>query len=267
MAMGASTWGLDRKGAVDLHRRPPVTPSAIFRRSSRTMPSMLLAILGLGVGAAIENGALLGTWDEPIQHAVESSRTPFMNALMAAITELGDLSAVVVVVSLLLPLVWRRCRSLAFVMVAATLARPALEFTLKALADRPRPDLERLLPGNGPSFPSGHVLTAIALWGLLPPVVALFTNKRTWWWTSVAVSGLLIAAVSASRIYLGVHWFSDVVGGLLVGSLYLAGVEALLTRRHKRGGCRGSADAGEVGDLAHHLGEVEVPGRVHAGNA
>jgi undecaprenyl-diphosphatase len=186
-----------------------------------------------------------------------------MNGLMAAITELGDLIAVVVVIGLLLPLVWRRCRSLAYVMVAATLARPVLEFTLKALADRPRPDLERLLPGNGPSFPSGHVLAAIALWGLLPPIVALFTNKRRWWWASVALSAFLIASISASRIYLGVHWFSDVVGGLLVGSMYLVGVEALLAWRHKRHGC-GSVCADEIGDLAHHLGEVEIARRVDA---
>jgi undecaprenyl-diphosphatase len=157
---------------------------------------------------------------------------------MAAITELGDKYAILVVVALLLPLVWRRCQSLAFVMIAATLARPILEFTLKALADRPRPDLERLLPGNGPSFPSGHVLAAIALWGLLPPIVALFTNNRSLWWASVVVSGLLIATISASRVYLGVHWFSDVVGGLLVGTLYLVGVERLLAWRHAHHGCR-----------------------------
>jgi undecaprenyl-diphosphatase len=261
--MGALAWGHDRDGGIDLHRRPPVAPSAVILRTTRVMPSLLLGVLGLGIAAAIENGALLSTWDEPIQRAVESSRTPFMNGLMAAITELGDLTAVIVVVGLLLPLVWRRCRSLAFVMVVATLARPAMEFTLKALADRPRPDLERLLPGNGPSFPSGHVLAAIALWGLLPPIVALFTNKRRWWWASVALSGLLIASISASRVYLGVHWFSDVVGGLLVGSLYLVGVEALLTWRHGRHGC-GSADGDQIGDLAHHLGEVEVARRVDA---
>lgn len=254
----------------DLHARPPLAPSALLLKSTRMVPSLLLAILALGVAAAIENGALLATWDEPIQRAVENARTPFMNGVMAAVTELGDIWAVAVVVALLLPLVWRRCRSLAFVMIAATLARPALEFTLKALADRPRPDLERLLPGNGPSFPSGHVLTAIALWGLLPPIVALFTNKRFWWWASVALSMTLIALISASRIYLGVHWFSDVVGGLLVGSLYLVGVERLLAWRHARHGCvSGEAARGsdEVCDLTHHPSEVEVTRRVNARHA
>ena len=237
MAMGAAAWRLKTDGRRELHERPPFSPSALIVRSTRVLPSLLLVVLALGIAAAVENGALLRTWDHPIQEAVEGARTPFMNAVMAAITELGDLTAILVVVPLMLPLVWRRCRSLAFVMIAATLARPAMEFTLKALADRPRPDLERLLPGNGPSFPSGHVLAAIALWGLLPPIVALFTNKRSWWWASVAFSGLLIAAISASRIYLGVHWFSDVVGGLIVGSLYLVAVDRLLAWRHRKHGC------------------------------
>ena len=237
MATRAISFGIQRGGSKDLHHSPPVVPSALILRSSRFVPSLLALLLGLAFAAAVENGALLKTWDEPIQRAVESARTPTWNAVMAAITELGDKFAIIAVVALLLPLVWRRCQSLAFVMIAATLARPILEFTLKALADRPRPDLERLLPGNGPSFPSGHVLAAIALWGLLPPIVALFTNKRSWWWASVAVAGLLIATISASRIYLGVHWFSDVIGGLLVGTLYLVGVERLLAWRHAHHGC------------------------------
>lgn len=237
MAMGAVAFEIERDKGCDLHHSPPMALTALVSRSAHIVPSLLSVLLALAFGAAIQNGALLRTWDEPIQRAVESARTPTLNAIMAAITELGDKYAIVAVIALMLPLVWRRCHSLAYVMIAATLARPILEFTLKVLADRPRPDLERLLPGNGPSFPSGHVLAAIALWGLLPPIVALFTNKRSWWWASVAVAGILIATISASRVYLGVHWFSDVIGGLLVGTLYLVAIEKLLAWRHERHGC------------------------------
>lgn len=233
----AMAWGFERKDAADLHRRPPLVPSAIVARSARLVPSLVLFVLALGIAAAFENGALLKTWDEPIQRAVEAARTPTLNAWMGAITQLGDEYAVAAVILLSLPLVWRRCRAMAYVMIVATLSRPLLEFTLKAITDRPRPDLERLLPGNGPSFPSGHVLIAVALWGLLPPIVALFTDKKGWWWASVALSGFLILAIAASRVYLGVHWFSDVIGGLIVGSLFLVGVERLLAWRHDHHGC------------------------------
>ena len=114
------------------------------------------------------------------------------------------------------------------------LSRPLLEFTLKAIVDRDRPDLERLVAGTGPSFPSGRVMAAITLWGLLPLVVTLYTRDRRIWWASVARSTALILAIGASRIYLGVHWFSDVVGGLVVGTFFLLGAEWVMTRRHRR---------------------------------
>ena len=117
------------------------------------------------------------------------------------------------------------------------LSRPLLEFTLKASVGRDRPDLERLVAGNGPSFPSGHVMAAVALWGLVPLVVALYTPHRRVWWATVLGSGSLIMAIGASRIYLGVHWFSDVVGGLIVGAFFLLGVEWVLVRRHRRDPC------------------------------
>ena len=125
----------------------------------------------------------------------------------------------------------------------ATLARPVIEFTVKALVGRDRPDLERLVPGNGPSFPSGHVMASVALWGLVPLVVALYTRRPRVWWTTLWASAVLIVLIGASRTYLGVHWFSDVVGGFLVGCFFLLAVERVLAWRHGRDrcGCAGHA--------------------------
>ena len=125
--------------------------------------------------------------------------------------------------------------------LVATFSRPLLEFAVKALVDRERPDLDRLVAGNGPSFPSGHVMASIALWGLLPLVVSLYTRRREVWWASVAVAGTLIAGIAASRVYLGVHWFSDVTAGLVVGAFFLIGVETLLHRQHVRHPCGSAA--------------------------
>jgi len=139
-------------------------------------------------------------------------------------------------------LTWRRCRAVGIAILVAALARPLLEFVLKLVVARDRPDLERLVTGRGFSFPSGHVMAAVALYGLLPLVVALFTRSRVLWWASVVASGLVIAAVAASRVYLGVHWFSDVVGSLLLGSFFLLGVEAVLGYVHRVDGCRVEPD-------------------------
>jgi undecaprenyl-diphosphatase len=138
---------------------------------------------------------------------------------------------------LLAILVWRRCRAVAIALVAATFARPAFEFVMKEVVGRDRPDYNRLVEGTGYSFPSGHPMAAVALWGMVPVVVGLFTRRRAVWWASVVLAGFMIVIISASRVYLGVHWISDVIGGLLFGAVFLLGIEWVLHRAHTMPGC------------------------------
>lgn len=158
---------------------------------------------------------------------------------MRAVSGLGGLSVAVALLVVMLVLVWHECRALAVTLLIASAARPLLEWMLKEIVDRQRPDIDRLVPGNGPSFPSGHVMAAVAVWGLLPPVVALLSGRHRAWWFSVAISAIAIAiaSVAFSRVYLGVHWFTDVLGALLLGALYLLAVEHLLEWHHRRRPC------------------------------
>lgn len=220
-----------------MHLEPPLTPAAVLFRHRWTVPVLAGVFLTLAVLASVDGGEVLLTWDEPVQRATESARQPWLDTAVGAISRLGGWVVVSLGLGVLLLLVFRKCPSLAMVLLAASLARPPLEWTLKILVGRERPDFERLVPGHGPSFPSGHVMASIALWGLLPPVIALVTGRRRWWWWSVVFAGAVIGLVAASRVYLGVHWLSDVVGGLVLGSLYLAGVEWLLSWHHRRRPC------------------------------
>jgi undecaprenyl-diphosphatase len=222
---------------MHVHLDPPLTPASLLlpRRGVLVALGVLLGIFALA--AAIANGQLLLTWDEPIQYHVEASRTSLLDRFFLAVSFLGSTTVVLTAGAAATLLTWRRCRAVALTLAFATLARPLIEFVLKATVDRARPDLDRLVAGNGPSFPSGHVMAAFALWGLLPVVVSLYTRRRALWWASVAVAATLIIGISASRVYLGVHWFSDVTGGLVVGAFFLLAVDTVFHRAHQRYPC------------------------------
>ena len=228
-----------------LHRNPPATPAAFYRNR---LP-LLLAIGALfaffAIAAATASGWLLLRWDEPIQRWVESQRTDGLDTFFREVSGLASTRDVLILAPLLAALAWPRCRAVAIAIAAAAVARPLLEFTLKEVVGRDRPNLTRMVHGEGYSFPSGHVMAAVALWGLVPVVVGLYTRRRAIWWASAVVSGIIIVLVAGSRVYLGVHWFSDVLAGLLLGSFYLLGVEALVDYLHRRHGC-GRDDPAEV---------------------
>jgi undecaprenyl-diphosphatase len=220
-----------------VHASPPCTPCSILlpRRYLMVLLGVLLA--GLAAAAALKGGALLLLWDEPIQRGVEASRTTAMDHLFLTFSRLGSTVFVLVMGTVAAAVTWRRCRAVGVALLVATFSRPLLEAGIKLLISRDRPDFDRLVTGTGYSFPSGHVMAAVALWGLMPLVVSLYTRRRWLWWLSVAVSGGVILGIAASRVYLGVHWFSDVTAGLIVGTFFLLGVETVLARQHARYPC------------------------------
>jgi len=220
-----------------VHATLPATPSSVLLPRRRLLLVMAALLAALATAAALSGGQVLLTWDEPIQRGIEARRTSGLNDFFLTISRFGSTIPVLAIGTIAAAVTWRRCRAVGTAVLVATFSRPLLEFTVKALVDRERPDFERLVAGNGPSFPSGHVMAAIALWGLMPLVVSLYTRRKAVWWASVAVAGALIAGIAASRIYLGVHWFSDVTAGLIVGAFFLLGIEAVLIRLHGRHPC------------------------------
>ncbi len=221
----------------DLHREPPITPAGVLLRYPWTLPAIVLLFAGMAVAAWVANGALLRVWDEPVRSWVTAHRTDALDTFFLHVTRLGSWQVVVIGLVVLLALAWRACPGMAMLLIAATLARPACEWLIKSGVGRERPSVGALVTSAGPSFPSGHVLAAIALWGLVPPIVALVTHRRTLWWVATVVSGTIILLVTASRVYMGVHWLSDVIGALLFGAVYLLVIERLGDISHRRYPC------------------------------
>jgi undecaprenyl-diphosphatase len=221
----------------NLHREPPLTVAGVLLRYPWTLPAIILVFAAMAVAAAVANGALLLVWDEPIRDWVTDHRTNALDTFFLNVTDLGSWQVVVIGLVVLLALAWRTCAPLAGMLIVATLARPACEWLIKSAVGRERPSVGALVESSGPAFPSGHVMAAIALWGLVPPVVALVTHRRALWWAATIVSGTIILLVAASRVYMGVHWFSDVIGALLFGSVYLLLIERLGEVSHRRYPC------------------------------
>ena len=90
---------------------------------------------------------------------------------------------------------------------------------------RPRPAaslVDLLLADGGLRFPSGHVMSYVAFWGLLFSLGIILFKGRYWWRTALLViSALFLVLVGPSRIYLGDHWASDVLGGYLFSGILL----------------------------------------------
>ncbi len=160
-------------------------------------------------------------FDQEILLALRELQTPFLDELMIGITFFGDPN-VLGVVSLIiaLVLVYRRSFSEATVLIIANLGAVLLNLWLKDLFARDRPELwERVVDVQLYSFPSGHAMIALVVYSVLAYLlVKTFPN---WRWLIITVTIPLILGIGLSRLYLGVHWPSDVLAGYAAGLVWL----------------------------------------------
>jgi undecaprenyl-diphosphatase len=169
-----------------------------------------------------------------LDESVES-RTDLLTAAAVAVTHLGSTAAMAVLAIAAGIRLWRTDRRADAVFVIGAMAGAQLAFRgLKALLNRPRPPVDgRLVHAASESLPSGHATTAIVVIGSL--VVLAWRGRtaavRAW---MVAAATVWVGAVGLTRIYLGVHWFSDVLAGWLVGAAWLAVCVAALSWWHAR---------------------------------
>ena len=116
-------------------------------------------------------------------------------------------------------LIRRRRRWLAIHLIVLQVGTLTLSAVLKGFYDRPRPSLwEQRGQFAWASYPSGHAIASVAV---LFTIAIMIWRARGWRWP-FAVAGVMLAVTSYSRLYLGVHWPSDVIAGLLMGVVWLA---------------------------------------------
>ena len=92
---------------------------------------------------------------------------------------------------------------------------------LKNIIQRPRPTEFRIINQNGYSFPSGHSMASMTFYGFLIYLIYKKVKNKYLKWTLISLLSILIILIGASRVYLGVHYTSDVIAGILISTSYL----------------------------------------------
>ncbi|MGT2895360.1 phosphatase PAP2 family protein [Streptococcus entericus] len=157
--------------------------------------------------------------DSAIQGAVRGNLPQILTSFFSYVTVLGNTLTQVILVSVLTAILyfWKNWRAEAIWVLASGLSAGILIPTLKLIYARPRPSLSHLVAASGYSFPSGHATGAMLIFGSLLVIISQRMPKG--WFKILVQTGLmiLIVLVGLSRIYLGVHYPSDVLAGFVLG--------------------------------------------------
>jgi membrane-associated phospholipid phosphatase len=218
--------------------------TATVARRQALVLLFLIVLVPLGAVTSLAKEVREGEglfFDRPILEYLHAHATPTLDTLMLCFSRVGapiPMACFFVVAFGLL--IWRRGRGDATFFAVAVVGAMALNFAAKILFGRARPDLwVSIAPEHDFSFPSGHAMGSMAV---VVALVALTWGTR-FRWPVVVLGGLFVALVGLSRLYLGVHYPSDVLTGWLASLAWVGGVglirsSAFLHARTRRAGAR-----------------------------
>ena len=162
-------------------------------------------------------------FDTMVISAIQGMETPTMTSVMKFFTFIGSAPFVIVMGIVILFFLYKvlQHRIELILFIASILGSAALNTLLKHLFHRIRPNLHRLIDIGGYSFPSGHAMNAFSVYVII--TFLLWRHiQRKWGRTLLLLfSFFMILAIGVSRIYLGVHYPSDIVGGYFASGFWL----------------------------------------------
>ena len=205
-----------------------IVTGALFRNVTGRTYLLAVAILGTCALFILAWAYPSFPGDEGVLLRFQSLRTSWLDDIAQVLVDFGEVWVFSPAVGLLMLFMLMTRRFADATMVVAGLFAIAVGYGLKLVVDRPRPDYQIFEPiQSSLSFPSGHSLLAVILGGLLIYLVESWVKlvivRRV-----IQVSLVLtVIAMGASRVYMGVHWPSDVIGSYVFGILALVGLIGL----------------------------------------
>lgn len=165
--------------------------------------------------------------DVTITKEFQENQALWLSTSMLAISWLGYhfvvFSALILLAAVAFWLV--NLRMEAILIIAQSVVSLLVNGAIKLIVGRPRPNshlVDVLSQASGQSFPSGHVMSYVAFFGLLFSLGVILLKRDRWWhYLILIIPALIVILVGPSRIYLGDHWASDVLGAYLIGGVLL----------------------------------------------
>src|SRR5690625_3192600 len=167
-------------------------------------------------------------FDHTLINYIQHVETSWLTYSFTFMTHIGSFFGTIVILCVTLYICYKKqLYEEALILSFITLITPIVNLFMKVMIQRPRPNLNRLLDISGFSYPSGHMMYATALYGTM--LILFWAIVGTTWQRTILLFGVLtmISTIGISRIYLGVHYPSDIIAGFLC-SLFIISVTKYL---------------------------------------
>lgn len=200
--------------------------------SQQKVSIIIFLELFVGIGASVfslflfivlaANIEALQVIDSFLNVLVYETRTPELTSVMQMITYLGQEALLIILVMIFLLLVIKKHGRAALVFVLIFSVGVGVNLLLKEAIGRARPTLDPLIVENFYSFPSGHAMNAFVFYTTLVLYVYRFSRSFRLTILSLVINWTIVLLVGVSRVYLGVHYVSDIFAGLIAGLWWIA---------------------------------------------
>lgn len=182
-----------------------------------------LMLVGFGILALLVTGNQIVQFDKSVISFIQGMESPLLTAIMKFFSFIGagsSIKAIALITAIILFFFFKH-RSELLLFAVVLIGSHFLFRTLKLLFHRARPDLHRLVEIGGYSFPSGHATNAITVYGIISFLLWRHIPVRWGRTLLIVFSSIMIGAIGVSRIYLGVHYPSDVIAGYFAGGFWV----------------------------------------------